>query len=100
MCRWLLRNGAAINGQNNGGSTPLHTACAHGHAPLLPFLLQQGANPSLVGQGDTGGRGSGCSASGRPLWTEGKGEDGEYQRKTKTTKMKRKPTAIKSINYQ
>ena len=48
MARILLQNGAAVNAQNNGGSTPLHTACAHGHARIVPLLLQHGANPLLV----------------------------------------------------
>ncbi|HOW55229.1 MAG TPA: ankyrin repeat domain-containing protein [Syntrophorhabdaceae bacterium] len=41
-----LEEGADINGKNEDGRTPLHTACAHGHVNVVRLLLERGADPN------------------------------------------------------
>jgi ankyrin repeat protein len=48
--KWLLTQGAAINGRwTSGGAdvTPLHLAASRGHAEMVRLLLGAGADPSL-----------------------------------------------------
>lgn len=44
----LIRLGASVNCQNNGGSTPLHSAVNNGRAEIVDMLLKHGANPKVV----------------------------------------------------
>ena len=48
MLRQLLDWGAAPNAQNKGGSTALHSACAHLRLETASLLLQHGANPDIA----------------------------------------------------
>ena len=43
-----------LNGRNESGLTPLHLAAWKGHADVVKFLLDQGADPNVVeNSGDT-----------------------------------------------
>lgn len=52
--RWLLGTAAEaarahlVALVNNGGSTPLHSACANGRAPLVTLLMEHGARSCLA----------------------------------------------------
>uniref|UniRef100_A0A915HP45 Protein kinase domain-containing protein n=1 Tax=Romanomermis culicivorax TaxID=13658 RepID=A0A915HP45_ROMCU len=49
LVSFLLRQpGVDINYQGQDGHTALHSACYHGHIRLVQFLLENGADPSLV----------------------------------------------------
>ena len=45
---WLLQNGAAVNGRQQDGFTPLHVAAGEGNLPLVRLLLTHGADASLA----------------------------------------------------
>lgn len=47
----LLTYGANINGVDRTGVTPLMIACIHGHAHMVEYLLQKGANDQLKTKG-------------------------------------------------
>ncbi len=53
LAQTLLNLGADVNAvsQNNMQVTPLHSAAAGSHAPLLHLLLEAGANPNAVQHG-------------------------------------------------
>ena len=53
--RWLVaREGADVNGRNNGGGTPLHSAAAHARAVVASVLLEAGADVGAMDEnGDT-----------------------------------------------
>lgn len=44
----LQQPGVDINCQGQDGHTPLHSACFHGHTRLVEFLLDHGADPTLI----------------------------------------------------
>lgn len=46
VVEYLIRNGARVDIQDDGGLVPLHNACSFGHVEVVTTLLQQGANPS------------------------------------------------------
>ncbi|KAJ9470928.1 Hsp70-Hsp90 organizing protein 3 [Diplonema papillatum] len=45
---WLIRHGADINALNNGGSTPLHSACSNGQPNTVRILIQAGASTTYI----------------------------------------------------
>jgi ankyrin repeat protein len=48
LAELLLRHGAEVNAQQEGGYTPLHEAAFHGDADLARLLLAHGANAALA----------------------------------------------------
>ena len=46
-CKWLLRQGAAVNSLNSEGSSPLHAAAANGQTVIVELLLESGADPTI-----------------------------------------------------
>eukprot|EP00731_Ephydatia_muelleri_P020724 Em0013g451a len=46
VVEYLIRNGARVDIQDDGGLVPLHNACSFGHLEVVSTLLQYGANPS------------------------------------------------------
>ena len=46
-CKWLLRQGAAVNSLNSEGSSPLHAAAANGQKSIVELLLESGADPTI-----------------------------------------------------
>ncbi len=47
MIHLLVKNGAAINGQDATGGTPLHWSARRGHTAYAQALLELGANPCI-----------------------------------------------------
>ncbi|XP_074644219.1 uncharacterized protein LOC141901020 [Tubulanus polymorphus] len=47
MVQYLLRNGAAVNGQYSGSFTPLMLACLKGNQLFVHLLISSGANVNL-----------------------------------------------------
>eukprot|EP01047_Picozoa_sp_COSAG01_P090215 COSAG01_NODE_22115_length_871_cov_0.804404_1_plen_123_part_10 len=50
----LLLKGSEPNMGDEGGNTPLHIACANGHADVVALLVQAGANLATVDCRDDG----------------------------------------------
>ena len=48
MTKFLLKRGAAVNGRNAVGDTPLHFCLAGGHAELAVYLIAKGADPNAA----------------------------------------------------
>jgi len=49
----LLRAGASVNAKDNRGFTALHRAAERGFEDIVEFLLKNGADKTIVGQGQT-----------------------------------------------
>ena len=47
-CRWLLDQGAAVDGLPDNILSPLASACVSGHHAVVELLLQRGANPNRL----------------------------------------------------
>ena len=47
-CRWLLEQGAAVDGLPDNILSPLDSACVGGHEDVVALLLQRGANPNRL----------------------------------------------------
>ncbi|MEG1324678.1 MAG: ankyrin repeat domain-containing protein, partial [Janthinobacterium sp.] len=47
-CRWLLGQGAAVDGLPDKILSPLASACVGGHEEVVALLLQAGANPNRL----------------------------------------------------
>ena len=50
MARWLIEQGADVNGANWDGTRPLHYAASFGQADLCQLLLDHGADPNATTQ--------------------------------------------------
>ena len=47
LAKFLLKRGADMNSQNNGGNTALHYLHEYKHLSLAEYLLRKGANDSI-----------------------------------------------------
>lgn len=55
LINFLLKQPSVnVNCQGKDGHTALHSACYHGHVRLVQFLLEKGAEPSLVAKSPLG----------------------------------------------
>ena len=48
MTKFLLKRGAAVNGRNAVGNTPLHFCLAGGHGELGAYLVAKGADDTAA----------------------------------------------------
>jgi ankyrin repeat protein len=48
LTKFLLKRGAAVNGRNAVGNTPLHFCLAGGHGELGAYLVAKGADETAA----------------------------------------------------